>query len=162
MSLKSRLPGQHCTRLPHAADEKGFECLLNKLAEAWSYTVAQCPAVVWHWPVISLYSHCGLITIDSGFDSALWLHVVSWSYWRMAQPIFLTACSQGASRTAPEASQIKQDAAALAAAEKLLLASGGAIPTEEGAGRNTIITCRRMLLELASIKVVYCASSRTD
>ena len=60
---------------------------------------------------------------------------------------------QGASRTAPEASQVKQDATALAAAEKLLASCGeGTLPDEE-ARKKTIITCRRMLMELASIKV---------
>lgn len=62
---------------------------------------------------------------------------------------------QGASRTAPEASQVKQDAAALAAAEDMLAASGGVVLQNETARRNTIITCRRMLLELASIKVIF-------
>lgn len=60
---------------------------------------------------------------------------------------------QGASRTAPEASQVKQDAAALAAAEKLLAACGASPPPDEQTRKNTVITCRRMLLELASIKV---------
>jgi hypothetical protein len=60
---------------------------------------------------------------------------------------------QGASRTAPEASQVKQDAFALAAAEQMLAACGGAaMPTDEEQ-KQAIITCRRMLLELASIKV---------
>lgn len=61
---------------------------------------------------------------------------------------------QGASRTAPEASQVKQDAAALAAAEKLLATCGDGMLLDEEARKNIIITCRRMLLELASIKVI--------
>lgn len=65
---------------------------------------------------------------------------------------------QGASRTAPEASQVKQDAAALAAAEKLLAACGDTPAPDEQTRKNTIITCRRMLLELASIKVNCCMS----
>jgi len=64
-------------------------------------------------------------------------------------------CLQGASRTAPEASQVKQDAAALASAEQLLATCGHGVLPEEEARKNTIITCRRMLLELASIKVSF-------
>lgn len=69
---------------------------------------------------------------------------------------FTLVLLQGASRTAPEASQVKQDAAALAAAEKLLAGCGDNPPPYEQTRRNTIITCRRMLLELASIKVICC------
>ncbi len=70
----------------------------------------------------------------------------------LAEPVSLVSW-QGASRTAPEASQVKQDAAALAAAEQMLAACGGAaVPTDEEQ-KQAIITCRRMLLELASIKV---------
>ncbi len=70
----------------------------------------------------------------------------------LAEP-FSPVSWQGASRTAPEASQVKQDAAALAAAEQMLAACGGAaVPTDEEQ-KQAIITCRRMLLELASIKV---------
>ena len=60
---------------------------------------------------------------------------------------------QGASRTAPEASQVKQDAVALAAAEQMLAACGGAAVPTGAEQKQAIITCRRMLLELASIKV---------
>ena len=67
-------------------------------------------------------------------------------------------CVQGASRTAPEASQAKQDAAALAAAEKLLAACGEPTVIEEEAQKKSIITCRRMLLELASIKARHIRS----
>ncbi len=70
----------------------------------------------------------------------------------LAEP-FTPVSWQGASRTAPEASQVKQDAVALAAAEQMLAACGGAaVPTDEEQ-KQAIITCRRMLLELASIKV---------
>ncbi|KAL0021618.1 hypothetical protein WJX79_009112 [Trebouxia sp. C0005] len=58
----------------------------------------------------------------------------------------------GASRTAPEASQVKQDAVALAAAEQMLAACGGAAVPTGAEQKQAIITCRRMLLELASIK----------
>lgn len=58
----------------------------------------------------------------------------------------------GASRTAPEASQVKQDAVALAAAEQMLAACGGAAVPTDAEQKQAIITCRRVLLELASIK----------
>ncbi|KAL0039732.1 hypothetical protein WJX77_006357 [Trebouxia sp. C0004] len=58
----------------------------------------------------------------------------------------------GASKTAPEASQVKQDAVALAAAEQMLAACGGAAVPTDAEQKQAIITCRRMLLELASIK----------
>lgn len=70
----------------------------------------------------------------------------------LAEP-FSPVSWQAASRTAPEASQVKQDAVALAAAEQMLAACGGAaVPTDEEQ-KQAIITCRRLLLELASIKV---------
>ena len=70
----------------------------------------------------------------------------------LAEP-FSPVFWQGASRTAPEASQVKQDAAALAAAEQMLAACGGAAVPTDAEQKQAIITCRRMLLELASIKV---------
>lgn len=60
---------------------------------------------------------------------------------------------QGASRTAPEACQVKQDATALAAAEQMLAGNGNTASLDERARKDTIITCRRMLLDLASLKV---------
>ncbi len=70
----------------------------------------------------------------------------------LAEP-FSPVSWQGASRTAPEASQVKQDAVALAAAEQMLAACGGAAVPTDAEQKQAIITCRRMLLELASIKV---------
>ena len=64
------------------------------------------------------------------------------------------ASLQGASRTAPEASQVKQDASALAAAERMMAACGDSTLPSVADQRRSVITCRRMLLELASIKVM--------
>ena len=68
---------------------------------------------------------------------------------------------QGASQTAPEAMQVKQGAISLAAAESCLsrphqessdIALQHSAPDADS-HKATILTCRRMLLDIASIKV---------